>query len=227
VDREKKTLAAGFSAAVAAVLLFGWLATQVLRGATQSFDAAVRHTVHAWASPWLTFLMLRVTRCGSELVLVPLGALIIWRLLAASRRHAAMMLAVASLGGESLNQILKVVFGRSRPDEAFFGYQLPQSYSFPSGHALVSCCFFGSLAAILTRRKQAGLMTYLVWAGASAAAALIGFSRVYLGVHYASDVLAGYAAAIVWVAAVRAAYGFWLRRRSRNREPAASKASES
>jgi undecaprenyl-diphosphatase len=227
VEREKKTLIAGFSAAVVAVLLFGWLATQVLRGATQSFDEAVRQTVHTWASPWLTFLMLRVTLCGSELVLVPLGVVILWRLLASRRRHAAVMLAIASLGGEGLNQILKVVFGRPRPDEAFFGYQLPQSYSFPSGHALVSCCFFGSLAAILTRRKHAGVTTYLIWAGASAAAALIGFSRIYLGVHYASDVLAGYSAAIVWVAAVRAAYGFWLRRRRRSRGSAASQASES
>jgi undecaprenyl-diphosphatase len=220
VEREKRTLIVGFAAASLAVLLFGWLATQVLRGARQEFDAAVRDTVHAWATPRLTFLMLKVTLSGSELVLVPLGALIVWRLLAAGRRHAAVLLTIASLGGEALNQLLKQMFARPRPSEAFFGYALPQSYSFPSGHALVSCCFFGALAAILTRRNAARVTRYLIWAAAALMAALIGFSRVYLGVHYPSDVLAGYSAAIVWVAAVRAGYGFWLLRRRRDPEPA-------
>jgi len=118
------------------------------------------------------------------------------------------------LGGEGLNQILKHLFARSRP-EAFFGYTLPSSYSFPSGHAVVSCCFYGALAAILTRRMESGAKKLAIWAVAALMAALIGFSRIYLGVHYPSDVLAGYAAAIVWVSAVRAGYGFWLRRRRR------------
>ena len=217
MEREKKTLIAGFSAAVVAVLLFGWLATQVLRGATQSFDEAVRQTVHTWASPWLTFLMLRVTLCGSELVLVPLGVVILWRLLASRRRHAAVMLAIASLGGEGLNQILKVVFGRPRPDEAFFGYQLPQSYSFPSGHALVSFCFYVVLAVILTMRMTWGAAKLLIWTAGVCLSLCIGLSRIYLGVHYPSDVLAGYLAAVIWVASVRLGYEFWLRRRL-NRE---------
>src|SRR5258706_9278731 len=157
--------------------------------------------------------MRRVTLLGSELVLVPWGALITGRLMAVGRRHAAVLLIIAALGGEALNQVLKQVFGRPRPDEAFFGYTMPQSHSFPSGHALVSCCFFGALAAILTRRMKPGVVNYAIWACAALLAALIGFSRVYLGVHHASDVLAGYWAAIVWVVAVRAGYGFWLRRR--------------
>ena len=221
MEREKTTLIAGFAAACLAVMLFGWLATQMLGGATQEFDTAVRHTVHAWAAPWLTFLMRKVTFLGSEFVLVPLGALITWRLVAAGRRHAAVLFTIAALGGEALNQVLKQVFERPRPEEAFFGYGLPQSYSFPSGHALVSFCFFGALAAILTQRMKLGVVKYAIWAGAALLAALIGFSRVYLGVHYPSDVLAGYSAAIVWVAAVRAGYGFWLRRRrGRNLESA-------
>jgi len=215
VEREKKALIAGFAAASLAILLFGWLATQMLRGATEEFDSAVRQTVHGWAAPWLTFLMLKVTSCGSELFLVPLGALIAWRLVAAGRRHAAALFAIAAAGGEALNQLLKLVFGRPRPTEAFFGYELPDSYSFPSGHALVSCCFFGALAAILTQRSRLGGWQYAIWAAAALLVALIGFSRIYLGVHHPSDVLAGYAASIVWVVAVREGYGFWLRRRRR------------
>ena len=185
-----------------------------MRGTTQEFDAAIRDAVHARATPWLTFAMRRITWLGSELFLVPLGALIAWRLMAAGRRHAAVLFAIAALGGEGLNQILKLLFARPRP-EPFFGYDLPSSYSFPSGHALVSFCYFGALAAILTRRMESGAKKSAIWAGAALAAALIGFSRIYLGVHYPSDVLAGYSAAIVWVSAVRAGYGFWLRRRRR------------
>jgi undecaprenyl-diphosphatase len=72
----------------------------------------------------------------------------------------------------------------------------PEHYSFPSGHAMASVCFYGSLAAILaagSARRAA------CWAFGIAAPLIIGFSRVYLGVHYPTDVLAGYAAAIVWL----------------------------
>ena len=217
MERENKTVAAGFGAAILAILLFGWLASEVLRGATREFDASVRQAVHAWASPWLTFLMRRVTLLGSELVLVPVGALTVWWLMIGKRRHAAVMFTIAALGGEALNQLLKQVFERPRPDEAFFGYALPHSYSFPSGHALVSCCFYGALAAILTRRRRPGAGPYLIWGAAALLVTLIGFSRVYLGVHYPSDVIAGYTGSIVWVFAVREGYGMWLRRR-RNRE---------
>ena len=214
VDRQNRILIAGFFAACSALLLFGWLATQVLRRASIAFDTAVRETVHAGAAPWLTFLMRRLTILGSELFLVPLGAVIIWQLVAAGRRHAAVLFTIAALGGEALSQILKLLFTRTRP-EAYFGYTLPRSYSFPSGHALVCCCFFGALAAILTRRMSSAPKQRAIWAGAALLAFLVGFSRVYLGVHHASDVIAGYSAAIVWVAAVGAGYGFWLRRRGR------------
>jgi len=207
-------LIAGFAAAVLALLIFAWLATNVMRGTTKEFDAAVRDAVHARAMPWLTFAMRRITWLGSEVFLIPLGGVIAWRLIAAGRRHAAVLFAIAALGGEGLNQILKLLFARPRP-EPFFGYDLPGSYSFPSGHALVSFCFFGSLAAILTRRIESGAKKWAVWVAAVLMAAVIGFSRIYLGVHYPSDVLAGYSAAIVWVLAVRAGYGFWLRRRRR------------
>jgi undecaprenyl-diphosphatase len=212
MEREKRTLLAGFVSAGLALAIFAWLAASVLRGEIVEFDSAVRDAVHSRASPWMTRFMRSVTRLGSELIMAPLGLLIAWRLVAAGRRHAAVLLLIASAGGETLNQLLKLLFRRPRP-EAFFGYDLPSSYSFPSGHALVSCCFYGALAAILTRRMQSRLGKIAVWACAVVLVGAIGLSRVYLGVHYASDVIAGYSAAVVWVAAVATGYGFWLRRR--------------
>jgi membrane-associated phospholipid phosphatase len=203
-------LYAGFAAAVAALLLFAWLANQVLKGATLRFDTAVRDTIHSWASPPLTAAMRGITELGSPDFLILISLVLIWRLVWLGRKHAAIILAVGSIGAELLNELLKLLFHRVRP-VAFFGYIEPLGYSFPSGHSISSCCFYGVAVAILTARIQSRAWKILVWAGAALLAGLIGLSRIYLGVHYPSDVIAGYAAAIVWVAALRVGYGAWLR----------------
>ena len=198
--------------AAAASALFIYLAGEVLRGQTLWFDTFVREGIHDWASPRLTWVMRSVTWLGSEAVLVPLVALLVWRLVAAGRRHAAILLLAACAGGEALDQVLKLVFRRARP-EAFFDYPAPIGYSFPSGHSVASCCFYGVAAAILTRRIRSRAGKAVVWAAAALLPLAIGTSRIYLGVHYPSDVLAGYAAAVVWVCAVRVADSAWVRRR--------------
>jgi undecaprenyl-diphosphatase len=211
MDKPKRALMLGFSIAAGVLVLFGWLAEAVLHGETQALDAAVRNAVHAWATPELTRLMLGITWLGEVAVLVPLAALLVWRLIATGRGRAARVFLVAAIGAEALDQILKLVFHRARP-EAFFGYAEPLGYSFPSGHAIVSCCFYGVAAEILTARMRSRAGRVVTWGGAGILVAAIGFSRVYLGVHYASDVLAGYMAAVIWVAATRAAYEIRLRR---------------
>jgi membrane-associated phospholipid phosphatase len=209
--QRNKVVYAGFLAAVAALLLFAWLAEEMLEGDTLRFDNAVRDTVHSWASPPLTAAMRGITQLGSPEFLILLSVVLIWRLARARRKRAAILLTVGAIGALLLNQLLKQLFQRHRP-EAFFGYVEPLGYSFPSGHSITSACFYGVAAAIMTARMQSRASKALVWAGAALLAGLIGFSRIYLGVHYPSDVLAGYAAAIVWVAALRAAYAVWLRR---------------
>ncbi len=199
---------ADLAAALAALLLFVWLAVEVRRGATLGFDLEVRNTVHAWASERLTWIMLAITQIGSSPFLIVLGGLIVWRLTRAGRRRAALLLIVASLGAEALDQALKLVFHRARP-EAFFGLADPSTYSFPSGHATTACCFYGALAAIAGARFGAPAARLAVWAGAATLAAAIGLSRIYLGVHYPSDVLGGYVAAVMWLYLLRAGYSVW------------------
>jgi len=214
MQKQNRLLYLGFLAAVAALLFFSWLANQVLRGATAEFDASVRTAVHGWASPRLTLAMRSITQLGAPPFVILVGAVVVWRLVAVGRKRAAILFVTSVLGAEALDQILKLLFHRPRP-EAFFGLADPTTYSFPSGHAITSSCFYGVLAAILAARAHSAAAKAALWILAAGIALLIGLSRVYLGVHYPSDVVAGYAAAVVWVAAVRAGYLVWLRRASR------------
>ena len=216
--KPTRWLYAGFLAAAAALLLFGWLANDVARGGKIQFDATVRDAVHSWASPRVTYAMRGITELGSPLVLVFLSLLLVWRLAQAGRKRAALLLVIAAVGAEALDELLKLVFHRARP-EAFFGYAEPLTYSFPSGHATSACCFYGVAAAIVATRIQSPGRKAVVWAAAALIAGLIGLSRIYLGVHYPSDVLAGYAAAVVWVSALRASYGYWAARKAPRAAP--------
>jgi undecaprenyl-diphosphatase len=99
-----------------------------------------------------------------------------------------------------LDLALKYIYHRTRPT-AYFG-MAPHSYSFPSGHALCSFCFYGVMAGLLNARIKSLAWRLLIWLAAVALVIAIGLSRIYLGVHYPSDVVAGYLAATVWVGTV-------------------------
>jgi undecaprenyl-diphosphatase len=104
-------------------------------------------------------------------------------------------------GAVILNFVLKTSFARTRP-LPFFDTPLPSSYSFPSGHALFALCFYGVLAWLIAAGIRSQALRISIWTVAVLLVLLIGLSRIYLGVHYPSDVIAGYAASIVWIVAV-------------------------
>src|ERR1051325_10713586 len=183
-------------AAILGLLLFAWLADEVFEGGARRFDETVRGAVHQYACPWLTSTMVAISALGSEvLVAVFIVAFIVF--LKMKWRRAAIWLAMTMAGGMLLQVALKFSFQRTRP-EAFFG-TLPHSYSFPSGHSLMSFCIYGVLAGLVTARIRSGAIRVVIWTAAAVLVAAIGLSRIYLGVHYPSDVVAGYLAAAVWV----------------------------
>lgn len=199
--RSSVTLLAGLALAALALVLFSWLAEEVFEGDTRLFDEQTRAHINSHAAPSLTVAMRGVTYLGSTIVVLALSfcALVAFYLL--KWRRAAVLLLITMAGAFLLNYVLKETFQRARP-EPFFGILAPKSYSFPSGHSLLSFCLFGTLAAIIHRRTRNIAVRIVVWVVAALLVALVGFSRVYLGVHYPSDVIAGYLAAAVWVLAV-------------------------
>jgi undecaprenyl-diphosphatase len=199
--RLSATLVIGLLAAAGALALFSWLGHEIMTDVTLRLDDRVRLAVHSFASPRLTPIMEALSLYGGPVGLVPLGivlaAIFLWK-----RWHRGALLVVITMAGAGLlDALLKQSFRRVRP-AAFFDYPLPTSASFPSGHAFFAASFFGGLAVLASARVRNPLLQTLIWAGAAVLILLVGLSRVYLGVHYPSDVLAGYAAATVWVAAV-------------------------
>jgi undecaprenyl-diphosphatase len=182
----------------------------VVDGTLAWFDVSLRNTIHSWSTPTLTRAMQGLTQLGAPVFLAVLAVIVAMQLARAGRIRAAFILAATALGAQSFDELLKWCFHRPRP-EAFFGLS-PLSYSFPSGHSVASCCCYGVLAAIVSSQVSRRWQSIGIWCTASLITLAVGISRVYLGVHYPTDVLGGYAAAVFWVSLVWIAYHCWLRR---------------
>ena len=188
----------GMMLALTAVFFFGWLASEMREGETARFDDAVRGFVHTFASPVLTEMMRVFSFLGSTFFLVLLGIAVVGVFYYLKHRRAALIFTITTIGATLLLVSLKLAFRRARP-EPFFDTILPSSYSFPSGHSLASFCFYLALAAIINNRIENLFIKILIWIFAAALVLLIGISRIYLGVHYPSDVLAGFVVGFIWV----------------------------
>jgi undecaprenyl-diphosphatase len=211
VIRSKFHPARDASVALGAVLLFAWLAVLASRGVAPGFDLAGREAVHAFAHPWLTPIMKAASFAGGGWVMGPAGVMVVVWLVRAARVLEGVLFAIAVAGANLVGEVMKLFFHRLRP-EPWFGYSLPFTYGFPSGHAFVSFCFFLYLAEVLIRAEWPLPSKLVIWSAAVMCTLTIGLSRVYLGVHYPTDVLASYAAAIAWTALLRGAHHVWLGR---------------
>ncbi len=197
-------LSIGMLLAALAVLFFAWMSDEVFEGESVKFDTGVREFIHGYASEWLTQVMQIFAFLGSTVFLTVVSVLAISLFLFLRKMRSAVILAVVMVGAIILNNVLKVSFSRSRP-LPYFDTPLPASFSFPSGHALFSVCFYCCLAWLVSSLLKGPATKICVWAAAILMALFIGLSRVYLGVHYPTDVLAGYTAAFVWLAVVKTA----------------------
>lgn len=138
-----------------------------------------------------------ISALGGAMVITLMTLLLIGYLCLSRRFRTAALIAVATAGGQALNLILKHAFARERPEATLHLVEV-QSASFPSGHSMAGSIFYLTIGALLARTAQRRReKTYLMCA-AVLITFLIGFSRVYLGVHYPTDVLAGWSAGAAW-----------------------------
>jgi undecaprenyl-diphosphatase len=189
LDRTRLYVELGVAAALLA--LFVKTADEVAENEWSAADTWLELKLHSFASPAGDVVMRFFTTVGSAPVVVPLVVLtILWCLKRGERRQAAWLAGVAGFA-ELLNLGLKLAFARARPQLWPEALHL-DSYSFPSGHSMAAAAILGMVAVVVSRLvpRRRGALAMI----APVVALLIGLSRIYLGAHWPSDVLAGWSA---------------------------------
>jgi undecaprenyl-diphosphatase len=207
-------IAAGVLVVIVTACVFGSIAAAVMHGyAITRVDVAIAQWFHQNATTALTGFVLAFTHLHSTPGLLTLSALFALFLLRTRQQRWLLTLAITVPGGMLLNVALKHIFQRARPtfDEPLLSLT---TYSFPSGHASGSTVFYGLLAAYLICMSPSWMSRIVIALAAMVMVALVAISRMYLGVHYLSDVVAGMVEGIGWLALVFTAVAALRQRRS-------------
>jgi undecaprenyl-diphosphatase len=201
-------LAAGLAFSAFVIWAFTELADVVVEGESHALDRAVLVWIHTTFPSWLDGPMRIVTALGYYWFVLLLLVVAVSLFYQSGWNLSAILLLVSTAGSAVLTTVLKGVFQRARPELFDSGYHA-SFYSFPSGHATVAVGFYGMLTLVLAYRLG-GRARWVVAVSGILVVLLIGFSRLYLGVHYPTDVVAGYLAALLWLICVGAVYALWL-----------------
>lgn len=192
-------LVAGIIVAAIGTWLFAELAEHVMAGGTHAFDEAALRWVSTHHSRGLDGLMLDITALGASTVVLMIVCVSGLFLTLTRHKYSALLLIVATGGGMLLDRMLKLTFDRPRPHIFMWGTHASMS-SFPSGHAMSATIVYGTVAYLAARLQKHRLARWLTLLVAAVIILLIAASRVYLGVHYPSDVLAGSIIGLSWAA---------------------------
>ena len=190
-------------AIVAGGLLTLLLAIGAATGGTHRLDRAILLTLRgatdglAGWRPILRAFMLDMTALGDPPMLTMVVLLVAGYLFTAKRGHLAWLVIASTAAGSALGALLKSLFARARPDVVPHLVEV-RSLSFPSGHAMQSAVIYLSLAAMIARTERSGRVRGYVLSAAVTLVMLVGLSRLYLGVHWPTDVLAGWTAGASW-----------------------------
>jgi undecaprenyl-diphosphatase len=218
--RREFALLAAIALAAASLALFGQLTDEVLEGETRAFDEtvllALRHSADL-SDPlgpgWFEDMMRDLTALGSLAVLTLVSLAAVGFLVLQGKRHLAVLVVVAVGGGMLVSTLTKLGFDRPRPDLVAHATRV-YTASFPSGHAMMAAVTYLTLGALLARAQpRLRLKLYLIGLAATLTA-LVGISRIYLGVHWPTDVLAGWTLGAAWALGCWA-IALWLQARGR------------
>lgn len=196
---------------ISLVVLFSYLATAISQNKISHFDEPIISVVQAVEEPWLTTLAKLLATIGSGSVVVSIALILAVLLYFLRRREQALLVLVVILGSGALNQILKIVFRRERPD--IHRIMEIGGFSFPSGHAMLAMSLYGILAYILWRNVKTAASRVLLVSAAVVMILAIGTSRIYLGVHYPSDIVGGISISAVWLIISTTFYGSYMRKK--------------
>lgn len=198
--------------AVAALAMWGFatIAEEVLEKETYAFDTSILLALRKLHNPLLDRVMLGLTFLGEPNLLLAICVSLGILLLARKHRSEAATIAIAGTGAIGLNILLKQLFARARPQLWEHAVDV-RFYSFPSGHAMVSMVMYGLFGYFLAVRFPR--QKWWIYSLTVVLIAAIGFSRLYLGVHWPTDIIAGYTAGLVWLIACILSLEIWKQSR--------------
>lgn len=195
-------LAIGTSGGVVLATVAFWFfkqqADSVVEGTADRYDSAVMEAIHRIDNPPMHAAMEAITQLGSHALIGTAAGLTAITMFRRGRKHDAWTVVVSTGGAMVINTLLKNIFRRQRPKELARRIKLPDSHSFPSGHSLLAAATYPIVAHHLVENHSLALQaTAHTLAGLTILS--VGFSRVYFGVHFPSDVLGGFAAGFGWL----------------------------
>lgn len=195
-------LAIGRSGGVVLAALALWFfkqqADEVVEGDADRVDEAIMEAVHRIDHPAIHNVLHAATQLGSHVAIGTAAGVTALMMFKRGRKHDAWTMIVSTGGAMAINTILKNIFRRQRPIEMARRIKLPKSHSFPSGHSLLSAATYPIVAHHLVERTSLPVQA-VVHTAVGMIVLSVGFSRVYFGVHFPSDVLGGFAAGFGWL----------------------------
>ena len=195
--RRAARLSLWLGTAILGFSLFVLITSEMLEQELFGIDHAILQAVGRMRLPWLTAVALDLTALGSSVVIVLISAITLCVLLLLRDRRGALQLLLASLGAGILTQATKHIIERPRPE------QLPHlisayGFSYPSGHSLAAAALYLTISILALRHFRTIARQAVILAMALSVIALVGASRIYLGVHFPSDVAGGMALGLGW-----------------------------
>jgi len=196
-------------------IAFGYIASAVSNESIEHFDTAVIGIVQGLEAPWLTSIMKVFTWIGSGYVVAPIaliGFIVLFFVL--RYRHQAFLLITVVAGSVILNSTLKIYFKRERPE--IHRIMDANGFSFPSGHSMMAFALYAIIAYIAWRNVKTTMSRVALVLFTACMIIIIGTSRIYLGVHYPSDIVGGYAVSALWVTIAISVYAYFQNKRKMN-----------
>lgn len=183
---------------IAAIITFYKLSSLLLQNEIDYFDKIAYQYVRSLATPFIDTFMLIITYLGNrQFIVFPALGLMIYYLFIRPHRWYSIKIPAVAVGSITANLILKELYDRARP--TVFQMIEASGLSFPSGHAMFNLSFYGLLIYLIQKEMGNDILKHIISVILCMLIICIGISRIYLGVHYASDVLAGFSAGFLWL----------------------------